>query len=836
MQVVHIKLIRKLLFGLILLVLGAVAFNYVQTFRRRARLVTQAAKILSTEMARSADSFERSEYDNGLPRFTLKAQRLLETRQGKSLLEGIEASDRNPDGSKRNQIRSKRADYDRDAQKAFFYDDVRILTSQGAEIRTNSLRYDLKANIGETEDKLELISRQVHGWARGVYYDHDRQQLTLKADVDLTLERSVRDREGKNQIETLRARSQRAYYAEDGRTIRWEGAARIDSDTATLSGERIEATFTEDKKRLTSLVCLGNALYRSKDPADSRALQGDRMDFGINHESGSLEWIDVNGHAAFETRSEGPGQVLRGTGIRVELDPDESVPKNIRAHGTVEFRDKRETEETVVFGEQLEAAFLPKSTLLENMRVWAGAHMTSRDTRDGGIEDLRADEIRMHFRNSGGRSAMQRLDAERSVKWTSTPGKKGEGKSSGSVRSLDAAKLLMLYSDLGDFLESGRADGNVLLSGMPATGSAQTEIRRMKADEVRFSFFPKGNKVKVIEGEGHVQVLYSRPADPTRGSQQEESTATSSNLKAVFRESDGAAETISQWGDFAFEDGVRKAASGRSDYSADKDLLVLRDSPRITDTNGTTTGEIISYDRKEKTLLVEKRVRSVLTPSGTSENTPFSSASGSTSPSVVTADEMKYWTDGGQIRYSGNVQMLSENSQLQARNLVVYDAGVRIEADGEVKHVLPRTAMAQGQKPSPQAAPKTGPAPKKDSSAGAPILIRSSHLRYLKAENSVHYTGNVTLESEDLWMASESLDAVFEEEGRRVERAAARGKVHIRQAGREVKGDSGDYYLAPGKFVVLGQLAEISDPEKGRSSARRLTFFSADDRILLENR
>jgi len=115
-------------------------------------------------------------------------------------------------------------------------------------------------------------------------------------------------------------------------------------------------------------------------------------------------------------------------------------------------------------------------------------------------------------------------------------------------------------------------------------------------------------------------------------------------------------------------------------------------------------------------------------------------------------------------------------------------------------------------------------------------LIRSSHLRYLKTENSVHYTGGIILESEDLWMSSGSLDAVFEEEGRRVERAAARDKVHIRQAGREVKGDSGDYYLAPGKFVVLGQLAEISDPDKGRSSARRLTFFSADDRILLENR
>src|SRR6266571_2987267 len=39
---------------------------------------------------------------------------------GKNLLEGVEAFHFNPDGTVRNQIRSRDAEYDRDSKKAFF--------------------------------------------------------------------------------------------------------------------------------------------------------------------------------------------------------------------------------------------------------------------------------------------------------------------------------------------------------------------------------------------------------------------------------------------------------------------------------------------------------------------------------------------------------------------------------------------------------------------------------------------------------------------------------------------------------------------------------------------
>ena len=85
-------------------------------------------------------------------------------------------------------------------------------------------------------------------------------------------------------------------------------------------------------------------------------------------------------------------------------------------------------------------------------------------------------------------------------------------------------------------------------------------------------------------------------------------------------------------------------------------------------------------------------------------------------------------------------------------------------------------------------------------------------------------------------MTSNTLDAILNSKGDKIEQAIARENIAIRQAGREVKGDQAEYNMTSGIFVVTGNLAQMYDPIRGRSSARRLTFQTTDDRLLLENR
>jgi lipopolysaccharide export system protein LptA len=352
--------------------------------------------------------------------------------------------------------------------------------------------------------------------------------------------------------------------------------------------------------------------------------------------------------------------------------------------------------------------------------------------------------------------------------------------------------LTLTYAEAEDAPESGVASGGVIVTGIPAARERDA-VRRMLADRVQFHFFAHESRLRDFEGQGGVQVFY-RPAAERETAAPGEIRTASSNLKATFLARDGSAESVSQWGGFVYQDGSRTATAGRGDYDAVRNSMTLRDSPKITDTSGVTTGETAS-------------------------------------PTVVTAALMQYWTEESRVRYTGRVQLLAESSQLQGEALEIVRGGETVQADGSVKHLV---LNRPGGKP---AAPAKGPdSGGKAGATAAPTVVKSDRLKYVQAERAVHYSGSVVLTSADAAISAQSIDAVFDSAGRQIERAHARQDVIIRQGGRVVKGETADYDLSPGKFVVVGSPAEIQDPMRGKSAARRLTFYRADDRILLENR
>ena len=829
MHLRHVRLLRRALLALIVLVVVAVLANYLESWRRRSRIITEAAKLLSADALRSADSIEYSQHEKGLVRFKIRADRLLETREGKSYLEGIEAFDFKPDGSIQNHIRSRQARYDREHKKVLFSGNVRIQMGEGLELQTDTLHYDLQANLGTTEDRLRLASSDMAGSAKGVRYQHQPKFLELHSEIDFTLKRTVTAKDGSSKVENVRIKAARATYSEADQRLHFQGNTSLESETDSLSGEELVATLSADRKQITSMLCRGNAQYQVKDPSETRALKGDQIAFAINSPSGALERIDVEGHAVFSSKSQDNEQELRGSEIHLEMDPDRGIARDVQSRHSVQFHLRRGANASRAEGENLQAAFFSGTNLMERVRIWERARLLTTNDSERGNDDLRAEEIRISFRNFEGRSVPSELQAERSVEWKTPPRKERPGTRPEPGRSLTAAFLKMLYDERGETPDSGSASGSVVVSGVPVGGPSNQEIRRLQADGIQFRIFPGSNRLKLFEGSGNVRVFFQKPPDPTTDAPAQEFNTSSNDIRATFSEKDGTAETVSQWGNFRYEDRSRSATSGRADYQAAAEIMILRESPKIADASGTTTGEVVEYDQRNRNLSVNKTVRTVLRPQEGELRGPFAPSSNSASPSVVTAESMQYWSEDGRARYSGSVQMLSENGQLQSKALEILEGGERVEADGDVRHLVLRHSAAVQSKNETTASR----AQKKEKDSR--VFIRSDRLRYVREQNSIHYAGNVSLKSEDATMSSESLDAVFDREGRQIDRAAARGKILIRQSSRQVNGEFADYYLSPGKFVVTGSPAEILDPERGKSRAGRLTFFSTDDRILLEN-
>ncbi|PYV19372.1 MAG: hypothetical protein DMG07_02020, partial [Acidobacteria bacterium] len=523
---------------------------------------------------------------------------------------------------------------------------------------------------------------------------------------------------------------------------------------------------------------------------------------------------------------------LRAARIRLDLDPDKGQPSRIESQSGVEFSRVRGADETVVTGENLEAGFAAGTSRLEALTVRERARMVTRSgaaDQDAGRDELEAEEIRLRFRSLEDRSVPAELEAERSVRWKTPPRKPQTGAQTAEGSELRADRLKMVYAAGGDSLDSGSATGRVRLAGIALGGAEGSEIRRLEAERARFAFYPGDNRLRDFAAEGQVAVQYRRPPDPEAGRPPQEFHTTSDFLEARLRESDGAVDSVIQRGRFQYQEEGRTARAGRSEYRAETGVMTLEQSPEVSDSSGTTTGERMEYDRKKEIMTVNRRVRSILRPQAGEGGTLFAPASGaaSSAPSVVTSDALRHWTAEGRARYSGRVRLMSESGQLDARELEIFDSGERVEASGDLRHLILRAEAAEQGRP----ARAQGEGAKKAS----PVTIRAPRMRYFKSENSAHYSGGAVMTSEDATLRSESLDLVLDADGKRVERAAARGHVEVRQGARDARGEMADYYLVPGRFVVTGSPAEILDPERGKSAARRLTFFTSDDKILLEN-
>ncbi len=832
----HLRGIRFLRRGLAVLIVGVlfwVVLDYLRTWRSRIRAVQQAAHILSSDMIRSADSLEYSENENGRLRFKIHARKLLETRQGKNFLEDIEAFDFNADGSPRNHIRSNRAEYDREAGQALFRGDVQIEMGGGIELSTNSLHYDLRNNQGWTGDVMRLTSPRATGSARGVRYDHARRILELHGEVDLEVVRKVARAGGPATEERTRIVSDSLYYSEEDRFTVFRGNARLENADSSLSGADIEARLSEDGRHISSLMCAGNAEYRSVQPGGVQVLSGDRLDFVIHPSLRALESIVVSGNARFTSEDRNDQLRLKGAQIQLSLDPVNGSLQKIRSTTGTEFESLRDAGSTSIRGEELEADFSGETGLLQSLSVRQDARMSLDSGTDHPADELGAGEIRFEFSSVAGQSRPSRLQARGSVRWTSSPGETKGERTGGRGRVLTAERLEMRYMPSGESLEKGNASGNVRITVIPSAADSGPAVRSLAAERVQFTFHENGNRLKTLEGEERVRVDYQAAPRPGAENGKTDAFEThSQRLHATFREADGTADNVTQSGDFIYRDGERTARSGRSSYDSRTETLLMTESPEVVDASTRTTGKILEYHLKEQTVIVREDVRSIIQPvQQDGGDATLLAPSGSSAPTVITAGQMRYWTELSRVEYSEGVQMLSEESQLAARRIRIADSGSELSAEGDVFHRIARRSGSA----RPGKGERPGSAGGRDNrEESAPVEVRCQKMNYSKGLNSIRYEEKVVMESGDLRIWSDRVDAVLDADGERIEWARAAGRLRILQSGREARGDQADYFLAPGKFVVIGNPAEITDPVRGKSAARRLTFFSSDDRILLE--
>ena len=118
-------------------------------------------------------------------------------------------------------------------------------------------------------------------------------------------------------------------------------------------------------------------------------------------------------------------------------------------------------------------------------------------------------------------------------------------------------------------------------------------------------------------------------------------------------------------------------------------------------------------------------------------------------------------------------------------------------------------------------------------------------LVYADAERQAHYSGGVTARGTGFEATADEMDVYLLPRSQtstnqslsgpgRLDRMVAQGHVVIQQPGRRAEGQTLVYTASEDKFVLTGGPPSIFDAERGKITGVSLTFFRADDRVLVE--
>jgi lipopolysaccharide export system protein LptA len=207
----------------------------------------------------------------------------------------------------------------------------------------------------------------------------------------------------------------------------------------------------------------------------------------------------------------------------------------------------------------------------------------------------------------------------------------------------------------------------------------------------------------------------------------------------------------------------------------------------------------------------------------------------SSGPANITAEKMEANAENGRALYSGHARLWQGDSVLEADSIELLQKSRQLNAVGKVRSVFPQAA---GHDPTGSAAI--------NKSRKKPSLwhIASDTFAYLDLENRAHLEGNVMVQSEAQRMRSDLLDLYFthantsgvaEKVSQQISRAVGTGGVVVDEQTRKATAERAEYTASDGKFVMSGGNPTLFDGSQGTTKGRQLTFFLADDTIIVDS-
>lgn len=496
-------------------------------------------------------------------------------------------------------------------------------------------------------------------------------------------------------------------------------------------------------------------------------------------------------------------------------------------------------------GDRVEMLYREDGTLREVISN-AGSRLDSESSTVRNT--VRAPRMHLMFREGSPDASLEKALAQGGARLDSVP--MGKAATSQPRRRLEADMVELQMRAGADEIEQFLTHSPGVLSFFPATPEQRQRV--LRAERMRAEYGPE-NRIRQFRATKTVTESAPSAAQLQEAKRRnlpvpEPLRTKSADLEAMFHPETGEVQWMKQWGAFEFEEGVRRGRAETALLHQQDKYNLLEGQARVWDDTGSLAAQRIRTEEPSGDLVAEGNVVSTRKPERQDKTKPKGKGSDPLLPGgdealQATAARMTTRDQNQWIRYEGNARLWQGANRLHADAVVIDRKQQTIEAKGNVFSQIEEAASTGAAKAA--ASPdktKAGGASTARKAAPVYTLIHSEQMRYQEADKLATYTGNVRMRRAGLSVDSTSMRMVLAEDeaGQTMLRQSfADGDVRIlmREATTTRRGgaEHAEYEPAQTKMVLYGGDPFFEDQRQGATRGMRLTYYSKDDRLLVES-
>ncbi len=662
---------------------------------------------------------------------------------------------------------------------------------------------------GERNDQLRT---------RACDFISDTGRITCAGEVQITLQASGAAPANAIQVSTSGISfDQRSGEARTDKTVKFlwpggEGSALgvdYDSNDGTLSLERnVDITTTGSSAPLPGKT--------EGVPEKSVHLTGDSLAFRRE-----LRAVQVEGNVHAQQTTED----LTADNLLIQLD-NSFHARRLVASGHPQFHDADVQGPISLNADEISAGLRPDGSV-ESI-VASGSVQGTRSSPEGD-DAMTAQRIQMDLTTRG--NVLQLLTAAGSVVLTS----RGIAPAAGTRRvETDAMEMHFAQNT-----HTGPAKVESVNTLAPAkvewknvsliAGKPTQQTTRMNGKQINMKFDGE-NHLQELQSSGGVEVARQLGDGPEQ--------ITSSRELATKFDATGQWSTIDQVGDVRLREGLRTGQGERAHMDRATNTATLTGAVVLTDATTRTTAQSAVFAQNSSQLRADGNVLTTELHGGSGSVSNFSDE-----PAHVSAEHLVADTARGHATYSGNARLWQGQSVIEADTIELDNPTHILTARGQVRGVFPQAAW--NPKPSAAAIPKA--ATKPGSTSGQTGLpppelghVRGGLLRYWENESRARVEQNAHADSLQGSIQADQIDLFFSAPSavnatKELSRAVATGDVAVHQEDRRGTSNRAEYTASEGKFVLSEGKPTLYDSTGDTTTGRQLTFYFADDRIVVDS-